>query len=115
MSEVNSGQTGLADAHSSKLMVNGYIHAKKLGCVPVEVRRGLNFYGRDGQEVGTVAAVVLDCDQGCVTHLLLGQVPPTAVYRLVPVGLVELVDGETIRLAATAEDVEKLPLYHPDV
>ena len=97
-----------------KLLVSGFIYLESIGNLPVEVRRGMSILTQDGIEVGTAAAVMVDSHGGEVTHVLFGQVPPTSVYRLVSISLVEQVDGETIRLRATAVEIEKLPLYQPD-
>jgi hypothetical protein len=48
-----------------------------------------------------------------MTHLLLGQVPPTAVYRLIPLALLDHLEDEQIWLNASPQEVAALPLYQP--
>lgn len=96
-----------------KLLVAGIVHLEgKRG--PVEVERGMPILAQDGTGAGAVAAVVMDRHCHRVTHVLLGHVPPTAVYRLAPVSLIERIDGKTLWLRALTEEIEKLPVYQPD-
>jgi hypothetical protein len=70
--------------------------------------------GQDEQEVGVVAAVVLDCRSKKSTHILLGHVPPTSDYRLIPLKLIDRIDGEKVWLRASSGKIGKLPLHQPD-
>jgi sporulation protein YlmC with PRC-barrel domain len=95
---------------SPKLMVSSFIHVEPMGTDPVEVRRGMFVLTQDGIEVGTVAAVVMDCHCQEVTHILLGQMPPTAVYRLAPVKLLARVEENSIWLRVDSQAVADLPI-----
>ena len=101
------------ETHGQKLMVSGLICLAQMGD-SLEVRRGMAVLAWDGQEAGVVAAVVLDCRGQEVTHILLGQIPPTADYRLVPLCLIASIDGEAVRLRASAAEIARLPCRQPD-
>ncbi len=100
-------------APEQKLMVSSLLYLEQMDD-PVEVQRGMMILGQDEQEVGVVAAVVLDCRSQEVTHILLGHVPPTSVYRLIPLKLIDRIDGESLWLRASSEKIEKLPIHQPD-
>lgn len=95
---------------AQKLMESGFIRVELMGNDPVEVRRGMSVLTHDGIEAGTVAAVVMDCHCQEVTHVLLGQVPPTAVYRLTPVKLLAQVEENSIWLRVDSQAVADLPI-----
>ncbi len=92
-----------------RLLVCGWIER-----VGGEVTRGMLTLAQDGSMVGAIAAVVQTGLAKTITHLLLGQVPPTGVYRLVPLDLVERLDGECVYLHASRQQVAALPIYQPD-
>jgi hypothetical protein len=96
-----------------KLMVSSLVYLDQMDD-PVEVQRGMMIMGQDKQEAGMVAAVVLDCHSQKGTHLLLGHLPPTSDYRLIPLNLIDRIDGETVWLRASFEEIEKLPMHQPD-
>ena len=100
-------------APEQKLMVSSLVYLEQMDD-PVEVQRGMMILGQNGQEAGVVAAVVLDCRSQEVTHILLGHVPPTSVYRLIPLKLIDRIDGESLWLRASSEKIEKLPIHQPD-
>lgn len=68
---------------------------------------------RDGQEVGKVAAVVVDSLTQEVTHLLLCRLPESPDYRLVPPDLVTQVIGQTVMLKIQSRDVDGLAVHQP--
>jgi hypothetical protein len=96
-----------------KLLVSELIQLEQ-DAEAVRVQRGMPIRAADETAVGVVAAVVLDCRSRKVTHLLLGQVPPTAVYRLIPLSLIDRIDGETVCLRTTASKIVHLPLHQPE-
>ena len=102
-----------AGAPEQKLMVNGLIYLEQLDD-PFEVQRGMVILGQDEQEAGVVAAIVLDCPSQKSTHILLGHVPPTSDYRLVPLKLVDRIAGKTVWLRVTTAEIEKLPQHQSD-
>ena len=100
-------------APEQKLMVSSLVYLEQLDD-PVEVQRGMMIMGKDKQEAGVVAAVILDCRSQKDTHILLGHIPPTSDYRLIPLNLIDRIDGETLWLRASFEEIEKLPMHQPD-
>ncbi len=96
-----------------KLMVSSLVYLEQMDD-PVEVQRGMMILGQDGQEAGMVAAIVLDCRSQESTHILLGHLPPTSDYRLIPLKLIDRIDGQTVWLRASFGKIEKLPLHRPD-
>ena len=96
-----------------KLMVSSLVHLEQLDG-PVEVQRGMMILGHDELEAGVVAAVVLDCRNQRVTHILLGHVPPTSDYRLIPLKLIDRIDGQKVWLRASSGKIGALPLHQPD-
>ncbi len=69
---------------------------------------------QDGNRVGVVAALVQTSLTPTITHLLLGQVPPTATYRLISLDLLDRLDGEGIWLCLSPQQITTLPVYQPD-
>ncbi len=97
---------------SGKVMVNGRVRLSSSPAQPVDVRRGMCLLGKGGAQLGVVAGVVVD-EHDEVTHILLGCVPVTSGYRLVPPALVTHIAAETIQLCISFEGVVKLPLHRP--
>lgn len=79
-----------------------------------EVARGMPVLAQDGRMVGIVAAVVQSGPAPTISHILLGQAPPTAIYRLIPLDLLDRIDGERIWLCATRQQITALPIYQSD-
>lgn len=94
---------------SQRLLVRGRID--QMGG---EVTRGMPVLAQDGSMVGAVAAVVQSGPTRTTTHLLLGQVPPTAVYRLIPLNFLDRIDGDRIWLCATRQQIAALSIHQPD-
>jgi hypothetical protein len=94
-------------------MVNGFVYLEQLD-TPVEVQRGMMIFGQDKKVAGVVAAIVLDCQSQKGTHILLSHVPPTSDYYLIPLKLIDRIDGETVWLRASSEEIEILPQHQPD-
>lgn len=94
---------------SQRLLVCGRVDR-----VGGEVARGMPVLAQDGRMVGIVAAVVQSGPAPTISHILLGQVPPTAVYRLIPLDLLDRVDGGRIWLCATRQQIAVLPIHQPD-
>jgi hypothetical protein len=95
--------------HPPRLVVCGWIEQ-----VRGEVARGMRVLAQDGSRVGVVAALVQTSLTPTITHLLLGQVPPTATYRLISLDLLDRLDGEGIWLCLPPQQITTLPLYQPD-
>jgi sporulation protein YlmC with PRC-barrel domain len=86
------------DDPQAELLVSGTIMPDQARQVPVEVRRGMTIVTREGQEAGTVAAIVVDKALRNVTHILLSRLSHLPEYRLVPLDLVAQVSDETVLL-----------------
>ncbi|MCP4357007.1 MAG: DUF2171 domain-containing protein [Chloroflexi bacterium] len=95
---------------AAKLLVSSLVKLEQKN-EPVELRRGMAILLQDGYAAGTVAALALDRYRHEVTHILLGHVPPTSDYHLIPLPLIERLEGETVYLRASAADIEKLPTH----
>lgn len=110
--KVSTGMNDPVPVTGQKLLVSGLV---KLGeeTGPVALQRGMPVRSEEGVEIGVVAAV-LDLPGQETTCFLLGYVPPTAVYRLVPLTLIDRIDGETIWLRVTNEALATLPIHQPD-
>ena len=102
-----------ADASEQKLMVRGLIYLEQMD-EPLEVQRGMVILGQNEQEAGVVAAIVLDCPSQKSTHILLGHVPPTSDYRLIPLKLVDRIAGKKVWLRVTTAEIENLPRHQSD-
>ena len=103
----------LSDAPAVKLLVSGLVKLERKSD-SVELRRGMAILLQDEYAAGVVAAIVLDCPSQEITHILLGQVPPTSNYRLIPLLLIDRIDREAVWLRASVADIEKLPVHQPD-
>jgi sporulation protein YlmC with PRC-barrel domain len=87
------------DDPQAELLVSGTLLPDQVRQVPVEVQRGMAILTREGQEAGTVAAIVVDKTDRSVTHILLSRLSQLPEYRLVPLDLVAQVSDETVRLS----------------
>jgi hypothetical protein len=92
-----------------RLLVAGWIDG-----IEGELTRGMPVLAQDGSTVGVVAAVVLTGLAKSISHILLGQVPPTAVYRLVPIALIDHVADERLWLQISQDQIHSLSLHDPD-
>ncbi len=96
-----------------KLLISGFITLTP-DSDPTLLQRGMAVLAQDKVDVGAVAAVVLNCGRQELTHFLLGQIPPTAVYRLIPLSLIDRLDGEMVWLHIPSDKVSTLPLHQSD-
>ncbi|HRQ38116.1 MAG TPA: hypothetical protein PLD25_09395 [Chloroflexota bacterium] len=97
-----------------KMMEQGSIPAGQTAVATTEVWRGMRVLAQDGSPVGMVAAVVVTAPTQAISHILLGQVPPTAVYRLIPIDLLDRLDGERLWLRVLPHQITALPIHQPD-
>jgi hypothetical protein len=81
---------------------------------PVWLQREMSVVSEDGHSVGTVAAVVLCSQAQAITHLLLGCVPPSPQYHLIPLRLIAQVSEGVVRLRATQQEITNFPLHYPN-
>ncbi|MEK7327717.1 MAG: PRC-barrel domain-containing protein [Chloroflexota bacterium] len=99
-------------AQRQKLLVSGWVNLSAAGS-SVEIARGMSIMSRDGQEVGKVAAVVVDPLTQEVTHILLCRLPESPDYRLAPLDIVTQVTGQTVMLQIQSRDVDGLAVHQP--
>ncbi len=92
----------------NRLMVAGQVYLAGLEGAPVEVRRCMAIRSGDGRKLGMVAAVCLDGHSQDVVALLLGRLPVTADYRLIPIELIRCVSEDVVHLHIPAESVQEL-------
>lgn len=111
---MQKGKTIWPDAAPiQKLLISGFITLAQ-DSAPVSLQRGMAVLTQEGVTVGAVAAVVLNSGRQEITHFLLGQVPPTAVYRLIPLSLIDKIDEEVVWLHIPSEKISTLPLHQPN-
>lgn len=102
-------QLALEPTFPQRLLVCGWVDR-----VTSEVARGMPVLAQNGSPVGVAAAVVQSGPTQTISHILLGQAPPTAVYRLIPIDLLDRLDGEKIWLRAAPAQVTALPIYQAE-
>ena len=96
-----------------KLLVSGFVQLAQ-EVEPAQVQRGMLARAQNGLDVGSVAAVILDYQRQKITHLLLGQVPPTAVYHRIPLAMIDRIENGTLWLRAAPDEIRQLPVYQPE-
>ncbi len=96
-----------------KLLVRGVVKLDESNHES-ELERGMVVRAEDGAKTGVVAALVLNCHLKGITHVLMGYLPPTTVYRLIPLSLIARIDCEDIWLHATVAEVAGLPVHQPE-
>ena len=99
---------GRMNEKTKKMMVTGQVRLKGADGPPFEVRRCMAVLSCDGRAVGMVAAVCLDPDTQDVAAVLLGRLPVSADYRMIPIGLIDHVSEDAVHLHITIESVEQL-------
>jgi len=92
------------DGAPIRLMISGRIG-------DAEVQRGMPVIDESGVEIGHIAGVAVGRDNERVTALLLGSVPPSGDYRLIPVVYVKSVVLGQVHLHLRSAGLNKLPLY----
>jgi hypothetical protein len=100
--------------NTQKLLVRGTIEHSAACAICGEVWRGMLVLDRDNLVAGVVAAVVLDCSSQIINHILLGQLPPTAVYHLVPIHLLDRLGRDRLWLRIPRQQIAALPTHQPE-
>jgi hypothetical protein len=96
-----------------KIMVNGRVPLPHSSGPSVDVHRGMIIMTRAGEKAGFSAGVVVRQADEDAAFVLLGRLPVTSEYRLIPVTLINRIDGETIHLNADCDEILKLHLHQP--
>lgn len=89
-----------------------------LTVAPADDIRGLTVLDRDGEEIGSVDALVVDDTERRVRFLEVGSGGFLGIgeeKRLIPVDAVARVDDDGVRVDTTREAVAGGPAYDPDV
>lgn len=107
-------QSGDSKELAQKIMVHGFICFESSCALSLEVRRGMTILSKEELEVGQVAAVVLDGNTQKATHILLGRLPETRGYWMVPVDLISEVRDDIVLLGISADVMDKLPLWRSE-
>lgn len=103
-----SGEPSPGRPDSDILMESGSIWLHGDVCGECRVQRGMPAISTDGEEVGWVAAVMLN-PEGLSTALLMARPQATLEYYLVPLGLISRVEGGQVLLRMPAQTVQTLP------
>ena len=80
--------------------------------VPILVERDMVIFTKDGEEVGKVAAVLVNGRSQQPTHLVLARSVPE--YRLVPICQVNRVSEDLVMLNISNQQLLQLPLHEPE-
>lgn len=104
-----------ADCDLDRLMASGLIRLDRDGDQTMDVRRGMSIWSSDGQEIGKVAALVVDHDSEQVSHILLGRLPEVLGYLCVPVDLIKSVEDDAVYLVITSQEIENLSAWCSNV
>ena len=95
-----------------RVMVNGRFHLPHSSTF-VEINRGMIIMTSVGEKAGFSAGVVVKPGDEEAAFVLLGRLPVTSEYRLIPTGLIERTDGETIHLNVDCNKILRLHLHQP--
>lgn len=103
-----SGEPTAGGDGQHKLMESGSIQPKGGACGECPVRRGMPAISADGEEVGRVAAVVVDA-AGTSTGLVISRPQMTLGYYHLPLAMIRGVDEGRVLLAIPAKAARSLP------
>ena len=96
----------------NRVMVNGRFHLPR-STTSIEVHRGMIIMTGAGEKAGFSAGVVIKAGDEEAAFVLLGRLPVTSEYRLIPTELIERIDDETIHLNVDCDKILKLHLHQP--
>ncbi len=95
----------------NRIMVNGRVSLPHNNTRSVEVNRGMAIFTNTGVEAGFSAGVIVPQDGDEIDCILLGRLPVTSEYRLIPIGLINHIDGGNIHLNVHCDQILKLHLH----
>jgi hypothetical protein len=113
MSQTKDQAADISKTPAQRLLVSGRVQLEPQ-CCSAELQRVMLVLTQEGLDAGIAAALVMNGRSQQITHILLSHVPPSAVYRLAPVSLIDRIDGQRIWLRAPMEAIERLPRHRPD-
>lgn len=79
----------------------------------VEIRRGMTIISSERWEVGKVAGVAIHPDSRKAVCLILSHLPEEASYQSLPITWIACMEGETILLNVSFEQILAAPAWHP--
>jgi len=94
-------------------MINGRVSLPHSHTRSVEINRGMAVFTNTGVEAGFSAGVVVPQGGDEVAYILLGRLPVTSEYRLIPIGLIDRIDDKNIHLNVHCDEILKLHLHQP--
>ena len=100
-----------ASETTEKLIIEATICPECGATLPTAVSRGMLICGRDGEEIGKVAAILVNGRSQEPTHLVLTHRLPE--YRLVPLNQILAISETSVTLSLSAEALSQLPLHIP--
>ena len=95
------------------IMINGRVYLPRRNATAVKINRGMAILTKTGEEAGFSAGVVVPQGMDEATYILLGRLPVTAEYRLIPTKLIARVEDENIHLNVNCDEILKLHLHQP--
>jgi sporulation protein YlmC with PRC-barrel domain len=96
---------------TEKLTIEAQICLTCAAELPTAVCRGMSICNSNGEQVGQVAAVLLDGRSHEPTHLILTRLLPE--YRLVPLSHIVSVSCNCVTLDIANEQLTQLSLHKP--
>jgi hypothetical protein len=109
---MDGGRFGMDGVQQGRIMVNGRFFPLN-NRYSVKINRGMVVWTSTGVEAGFSAGVVVPQGSDEATHLLLGRLPITSEYRLIPVQLIARIADENIHLNVDCNEILKLHLHQP--
>jgi hypothetical protein len=97
-----------------KIMSKGHVRVEPHGPVQAAVERGMVVLSCTGEDLGRVAAVVIQQITRQVVYLILGHLPHEPRYQCLPVSWIERVEEEAVVLNVGKEVVLALPDWHTE-
>jgi hypothetical protein len=106
------GERERKSQRKDKLMASGWVCPQGNCSLPVEVKRGMSIYSREGVELGKLAAVVIGNTGSHPKEILLSRLPHEKGYWTVPVEWIEEVNQECLRLSTGTDAAKSLEEWH---
>ena len=97
----------------NRIMVNGRVSLPHNNTRSVEINRGMVIFANTGVEAGFSAGVIVPQGGDEANYILLGRLPVTSEYRLIPIKSIDHIDGENIHLNVHCDEILKLHLHQP--
>jgi sporulation protein YlmC with PRC-barrel domain len=94
------------------LMVRAFVCINENCALSTEVRRGMQILSIERNEIGKVAAVMLDPESRNATHLLLSRLPEIRGYWIIPLDMVLQIKDKAVLTNITEDNLDGLTLWH---